>query len=218
MGKGNKKYLNKKKNRVIKNMGKQEKMRGANVRALLIFRRIQNIKKQAMERVAADVNNFFKEAIGKNEIDFETAEVLKNVYFSKKGDATEDIIRQSIDSFRDELRASKQDGVDKIFLTLSSDGDLYKKPKEGNCYPMEKSGLRLKIIHFLRTQEDFISGNYIAIEMGTTYGSITSAIKEINERSRNLIHLPEGNKYNLIISRLPHGGYKLNSRYPITLD
>ena len=167
--------------------------------------------------MAIDLDKLFKKAAKKKELDFETAEVLSNVYFNKKSNPIEDRIQQYVELLRNDLRANKQDGIDRILLTLSGDGDLYAKPKQEHCYPMKKSGLRLNIIRFLIGKNDFVPGEDITIAVNASYGSTTFAIRKINEISRRLIHLPNGKDHDLIISK-PRGGYKLNPLYPIAQE
>lgn len=189
------------------------KVRGPNVKALLIYRDIQRIVNEALKRLEANVGNYLKRA----DIDRETAKVLKNVHFNKPEYTVEDRIKQLIDPLSKEIRAKKQGGVDKIFLTLSSEGELYREPKEKYYYPIRKSGMRFKILSFLIGQKYFIYGPSIAEETKTSYGSLTFSIRRINEIARKTLHLPVGKNYNLIISK-PREGYKLNPIYPISLE
>lgn len=198
-------------------MGKQTKIRGASVRALLIFRRMQKIEKEAVERATVEIKNLLQGLIKKKKLDAETYEVLTKVYLNKKSETLEDKTKQIIESFKSELRANKNDGINTILLTLSTDGDLYKKPKEKYCYPLKRVGRRIDIIRFLIAQKNFVSGEDIAEAIGTSYGSTTFAIQRINAISRHRLDLPKGKANDLIISR-DRGGYKLNPLYPITQE
>jgi len=198
-------------------MGKQEKIRGAGVRALMIFRRILNIKNKAIEQMKIDLDKLFNELAEKKELDRETAEILRNVYLNRRIETMEDIVERSLISIKNEIRAKKQDRVDRILLTLSDEGDLYREPKEKYCYPMKKSGLRLDIIRFLVDKKGFTPGDDINIGVGKEFAATSYAIHEINRISQDLLHLPKSKEYNLIISK-SREGYKLNPIYPITIE
>ena len=198
-------------------MKKTEKIRGAQVRALLIYRRIDRLKKDAIGRLTSELNGLLKELTDKKGLDLETLKIL-NIYINslgKKDVTVEDRINQIVESFKGELRADKQDGTNTLLLTLSNDGDLYRKPKEEYCYPMKKTGLRMDIIRILIGRKNFIPGKEIADAIGKSYESTTFAINKINEIAQRQLNLPE--KQGLIISK-PRGGYKLNPLYPITQE
>lgn len=200
------------------NMKKLEnKIRGANVRALLIFRRIQKIRQEALNKFSTEANNIIKELIEKNELDFETAEILKIYLKPKKTEQTidEKLISSVEATIKAELKKTKQDGISTLFLFLSRDGDLFREPKDKYCYPLKKSGLRLDIINFLIKETDFISGKDIAQAVNSSYGGTTDAINKINSISERTLNLPKNNK--LIISR-NRAGYKINPLYPITKE
>jgi hypothetical protein len=114
-------------------MGKQEKIRGAGVRAALIFRQIQKIKKDGLERITAELDNLLTELNKKGEFDSETAEVLTKVYLNQKSETIEDRTIKIVGSLKDEIRKNKNDRTSIILLTLSRDGDLFGEPKEKFC-------------------------------------------------------------------------------------
>lgn len=199
-------------------MGKQEKIRGASVRAALIFRQIQKIKKDGLERITTELDSLLTDLAENKKLDNETAEILSNVYLSQKSETIEDRAIKVVESLKDEIRKNKNDGVSTVLLTLSNDGDLYKKPKEKYCYPMKKTGLRINIIRFLLDHKNYlVHAKDIGKILGKSEGSINFAISKINEISRRLLDLPEGKLNNLIISK-DRGGYKLNPLYPITQE
>lgn len=197
-------------------MGKEERIRSAHFRAALTFKQIQKIKKDGLERIMAELDNLLTELKKKGEFDSETAEVLMNVYLSQKSEVEnmEDRMGQKIESVVAKFKASKDDGKNKILLTLSRNGDLSRNSKEKLCYPMGKSGLRINIIRFLMDQENFVPGKNIAKIIDRSYETTTSTIRGINTASRNYLNLPVGKSNDLIISR-DRGGYKTNSLYPI---
>ncbi len=138
-------------------MGKQEKIRGASVRALFIFRQIQRIKQEGLNRISVELQSLMNKLAEEKKLDPETIEILENVYLSRKSETEtmEERINQNVESFRNELRGNKRDGIDRILLTLSDDGELYREPKQKHCYPMKKSGLRLNIICYLINEKTF---------------------------------------------------------------
>lgn len=198
-------------------MGKQDKIRGANFRASLIFSGIQKIKREGLDRISVEIQNLMDDLANKKELDSETIDVLKNVYFNKKSkeQVFEDKMYHIFENFSKDFRNTKQDGINKILLTLSLDGDLYRKPKDKHCYPLKKTGLRINIIRLLIEEKNSISGKDIAKLVTTSYNSTTFAINRINSISQRLLDLPKKEK--LIISR-DRGGYKLNPLYPITQE
>lgn len=199
------------------NMGKKTKIRGAGVRALAIYQDMQKIKSNALKQAVKETEALLNKLTKENKLDQETIEILQNVYLGKKRDPVEERMNQTVESFKAEIRQVKSDGVSKLLLTLSSDGDLYRKPKEKFCYPLKKTGQRIAIVRFLINQKNFVSGDEIKDEIQTSYGATTFAISKINTIARHNLDLPEGKLNDLIISR-DRGGYKLNPLYPITQE
>lgn len=192
-------------------MGKHEKVKRANVQALLIFRDIKRMEKRATEGLAKELTGFFDEIIKNKRLNAETVDILQKVYFKKKDDPLAEKINELLRPIKD----MRQEGVDRILLTLTSDGELYAKPKQERCYPLKNGGLRFKLISLLIDEKKYLPGDLIASTFMTSYGTITSAIRKINETARRLLSLPEGHNNDLIISK-PRGGYKINPMYPIT--
>lgn len=198
-------------------MGKQDKIRGAHVRALLIYRSIQRIKSDALKRTSKETSDLFDKLVKEKGLDQETLEVLQNVYLHKKSETMEDRIYQAFESFKSVLEANKNDGVSTLLLTLSAEGDLYRKPKEKYCYPLKKTGLRISIIRLLIGEKSSVPGKDIAKTIGTSYNSTTFTINKINAIARRSLALPKGKTNDLIISR-DRGGYRLNPLYPVTQE
>lgn len=201
-------------------MGKQDKIRGAQVRALSIFMRIKRIERETLNKVSTELqtklSDLFDEMKGGKKLDRETIKQLK-IYIDKKNEieGAKEIFRDVINYVANKLHDFEQDGVSKTLLFLSPDGELYRKPKSEYCYLMTKSALRLKIIRFLIGKKNFIPREDIAKYIGTSNGYTAQAVRRINSISKNIMKLPENE--NLIISK-NRGGYKLNPVYPITLE
>jgi hypothetical protein len=198
-----------------KNVNKKtkDKIFGPNVKATLIFTEMQTAKTKAVAQLKRDWDIIIDKANSDGKLDRETIEVLKIYLGRTEKDPTKEIA-DKINARLDKLEEKKDDGKSKIILTLSSNGDLYQEYNKELCYSMNPKSLRAEMLRLLIKADDYVPGPTIQKQFGKSYETITSAKRDINEISREKLHLPEGRNNNLIISK-DKIGYRINPIYPI---
>lgn len=112
------------------------------------------------------------------------------------------------------VSAKDTNHADLINLCLNSDGDLWREPKEKYCYPMMKSGERLKIVRFFaeNMSPGFIETQNIALKLDKKTQYIRSEIGKINRKAKHKLKL----KVKMIEGKQGNG-YRLNSVIKIKL-
>ncbi len=104
----------------------------------------------------------------------------------------------------------KDDGENTVYL--SPDGDLYRKPKNQFCYPMEKDSNRCKIVKYLSENFGYQKTALIKTNMGA--GSIKTVNTEIGKIRNNIKKYLRIEGKDLINGK-KGSGYRINPRYKI---
>ncbi len=187
------------------------------LKAQLIYKRIQQLKKDAFARLQKQ--GFFDELAKahqdlflKEKLDYKTAFLLKKILERHAGETPDDPIKQTgIDMLLEELQILKEleDGDSKTII-LSSDGDLYREPKIKYCYHMRNAKKPLAILRMLKTT--YIPTNIIRDEIEIASDPATrKLIGKI--RSQAKIHLGLKNKPLFIESK--GEGYRISPYYKL---
>lgn len=103
----------------------------------------------------------------------------------------------------------------RILLTLTKEGDLYRTDDRSRCYRMHREAARVKILRYLLGLDTFKASKIIQRETGCpSYSALTNAIGRINAKARSELQLSKGDSNRLIISK-PYNGYMVNPLYVI---
>jgi len=187
------------------------------LKAQLIYKRIQQLKKDAFARLQKQ--GFFDELIKahqdlfRNEkLDYKTAFLLKRILERRADETLGDPVRRTaLDTLLEELETLREmEEENPKVITLSSDGDLYREPKTKYCYRMRNTKKPLAILRMLKTT--YIATDLIRDEIGITSSPATrKLIGKIKDQAR--FHLGLSRKQPLIDSK--GQGYRINPFYKL---
>ena len=156
--------------------------------ALKTAKHIRNGDKVVM---ASPLTNFNKPQLDKNDIDQSVKQAM-------------DEVLEKYDMKRKYDNLSNQ-----IPIFLSSDGDLYCKPKEKLCYHMDADSLRFKIIKSLTS--DYKKTALLLEELDVkSYQSFYDAIRNINRKAIERLKIKDK-----IIEGRKGNGFRINPKYKI---
>ncbi|PIT88675.1 MAG: hypothetical protein COU29_02820 [Candidatus Magasanikbacteria bacterium CG10_big_fil_rev_8_21_14_0_10_36_32] len=189
------------------------------LRALKIYKQVHQIKKDAFENLKKQgffekLDEAYQDLFKKNKIDLKTAHILK-MLFKNSSDMRVDNpmfngAMLTLDKIIQILETDGKNNEDnRTLLTLSTDGDLYRNPKNKYCYSMKSEGKRLKILETLG--DDYIKTNKIKEKIESTSNeAVRKAVGIINKKSKYRLKL----KQPLIESKLGCG-YRINGLYKL---
>ncbi len=195
---------------------------GPNAQATILYSQIKKLQKELFEGfkkqgVFVKFEKDLLTLLKKEKINQETFEVLK-MFMGKErpmgiAEQTSMTIDKTIERY---LQTAKLSQSNRISLTLTHEGDLYREPKEQYCYPMRGEGLRLKILRAIIDYPSYRQTKEIMDDVSSKSAeSFRDAIGSINRKARTALNLPAGTNNNLILSK-SHSGYMINPLYPIT--
>ncbi len=187
------------------------------LKAQLIYKRIQQIKRDALTRL--EKRGFFDEIVKehqdlfrKEKLDYKTAFLLKNMLLRRTTDTSSDPIQRSaLDTLLEEINAIKEleKKENPKIITLSIDGDLWREPKSKFCYRM-RTKKPLAIFSTLKTTNTPTS--VIREQAGIKNNeAVRKLIGKINARARDILKLKKA--YPLIDSK--GEGYRINPYYKL---
>jgi len=189
------------------------------IQALLLHRKLQAIRNNALERLEKE--GFFKEleeemtlALQNEKLDAETLRHLKKLLGEKREMSEMERIRHAVDLALE----NRQEQIERINehtypLTLTQSGVLCRSQKEECNYPLQ-SPRRIKLLRTLNQQTAPCASSILQeVAECQQYKDLTFMIGEINKAAHEKLGLPK--KERLIVSFRPQG-YALNELYPIT--
>jgi len=126
-----------------------------------------------------------------------------------------DINKEKLIQYKNDLLKDRIIDKEKEILYLNQVGDLFKKPREKYCYPMNKAKKRHKIIHYFAENKiyNYYSTNQIALDLETEKNALRKEIGKLNSIIKAKLHL---GKDNILNGRIG-SGYMINSKYKIIL-
>lgn len=112
----------------------------------------------------------------------------------------------------EKLSETKKKQIKETALSLNQNGDLYREPKDKNCYPMGEKSDRYKIVRYLIENKGYQLTNQISLNLeGKDEKSIRTEIYKINNIAKGKLHLTEN-----LIQGKKESGYRINPKYKIT--
>ncbi len=126
-----------------------------------------------------------------------------------------DINREKLVQYKNALLKGKIIDREKEVLYLNQSGDLFKKPKEKYCYPMNRAKKRHGIIRYFAENKvyDYYPTNQIAIDLGIKENALRKEVGKINSIIGGKLHL----KKDKILEGRIGSGYRINPKYKIVL-
>jgi len=144
----------------------------------------------------------------------ESVEAMTRAYQTAIGkivDLEKSVTRMTAEGAAYRLAIKRIKPVDKNkIIFLSSDGDLYREPKDKHCYPMRKEKQRQKMVRTLIEHKTFVSTDELVGLTGSkSRKAIHNAKLMINDKTKYHLGIPH-----FIIGRSV-SGYKINPEYKI---
>lgn len=182
------------------------------VKALKIHREMQKESKKVFIELKDKLEKAYFDIFKNEKLDENTARILKKILETQgvsAGSAEYDTARQVLNDFVVMLGLSENKNSDSNTIIISSEGDLYRVPKEKYCYPMKKEAKRLTILRVL--SHEYKETSLICEEAGIKNNiDVRKYIGMINKKVGQYLNL----KISLIESK-SGSGYRINPIYKV---
>jgi len=189
------------------------------VKAIKIYKRIQRIKKDFFERLEKqghfkNLEKAYSNLFKIEKIDSKTANILKQLIANPPNISEDDKLKQVANNvlmeFMEKIDLPDERETEKqMTLMLTSDGDLYREPREKYCYHMDKKAKRLAILKML--EPEYKSTDTIRIKAKITNNkAVRKHIGDIRQKAQNYLKLRRK-----LIESNGSDGYRINRFYKL---
>ncbi len=183
--------------------------------ALKIYREINELQRETVRKMRKagfydELDKSIAELIADHKASPKTAKILKDYLVHPSLDRALDQVDAISLSILDKIIAGK--GIDgKINIRLYENGVLGYNPIDDRKYVMNKEKMRIGILKTLANKQ--LKAKEISERLNSTPGSISKAIKEINNNAKYYLELEEN-----FIESDNKLGYYINEKYYLILD
>lgn len=192
-----------------------ETMDKAQHEALKIYKEINELQRETVRKMRKagfydELDKSIAELIAGHKASPKTAKILKDYLVHPSLDRALDQVDAISLSILDKIIAGK--GIDgKINIRLYENGVLGYNPIDDRKYVMNKEKMRIGILKTLANKQ--LKAKEISEQLNSTPGSISKAIKEINNNTKYYLELEEN-----FIESDNKLGYYINEKYYLILD
>jgi hypothetical protein len=183
--------------------------------AIKIYSEINELQREVVRKMRKagfydELDKGISELIASHKVSPTTAEILKNYLVKPSLDRALDQIDAISLSMLDKIIAGK--GIDgKINIRLYENGVLGYNPIDDRKYVMNKEKMRIGILKTLANKQ--LKAKEISKQLNSTPGSISKAIKEINNNVKLYLEIEDN-----FIESDNKLGYYINEKYYLILD